>query len=524
MTFATTTTWDLTPGGGAKSVSVMFQDLYTGTWSEPVSANIILDTTAPRTTASPSGGIYNTPQNIMLSCNDGAGGGCGQTYYTLDGTDPTAGSSVYAGSIAINTDTTLKFFSVDVYGYSEAIRTEVYTIDTVMPTTVVSPAPGVYTSAQTVTMTADEPSTIYYTTDGTVPTYPASGTTQSGPSPVTVNVAATETLAFFAVDTAGNSEAPAKTAAYIIDLSSILVSQTTVTINNNDLYTNTTNATLALTCTDSGGACLNMKLSNDGTIWSAPASYATSTVWTLSSGDGLKTVYAMFSDHTGSWSRAYSDTITLDTIPPIVAASGVPDAWNWRNPLPQGNSLSSITYGNGIFVAVGDAGAIITSTDGVTWTYRTSGTAYRLSSVTYGNGTFVAVGWYDAGGTEAAIVTSTDGINWTSRTSGVYNISLTGVSFNGTDTFVAVGWYGTILTSTDNGSTWTLSSGTTNWSAPWLNDVTFGNGLFVAVGDSGTILTSATGTSWMGGNSGTASYTGVILWQQHLCGRGLRLF
>jgi hypothetical protein len=27
--------------------------------------------------------------------------------------------------------------------------------------------------------------------------------------------------------------------------------------------------------------------------------------------------------------------------------------WHWRNPLPQGNSLFGITYGNGTFIAVG---------------------------------------------------------------------------------------------------------------------------------------------------------------------------
>jgi photosystem II stability/assembly factor-like uncharacterized protein len=51
-----------------------------------------------------------------------------------------------------------------------------------------------------------------------------------------------------------------------------------------------------------------------------------------------------------------------------------------------------VTYGNGLFVAVGDRGAILTSTDGVNWTRLTSPTRYSLSSVTCGNGLFVAVG------------------------------------------------------------------------------------------------------------------------------------
>jgi hypothetical protein len=51
-----------------------------------------------------------------------------------------------------------------------------------------------------------------------------------------------------------------------------------------------------------------------------------------------------------------------------------------------------VTYGNGLFVAVGEDGAILTSPDGVNWTRRTSGTRNGLESVTYGNGLFVAVG------------------------------------------------------------------------------------------------------------------------------------
>jgi len=63
-------------------------------------------------------------------------------------------------------------------------------------------------------------------------------------------------------------------------------------------------------------------------------------------------------------------------------------------------------------VTVGNGGTILTSTDGTTWTSRTSGTSQHLHGVTYGNSNFVTVG---NGGT---ILTSTDGTTWTSGTSG----------------------------------------------------------------------------------------------------------
>ena len=36
------------------------------------------------------------------------------------------------------------------------------------------------------------------------------------------------------------------------------------------------------------------------------------------------------------------------------------DNWHWRNPLPQGNHLSGISYGNGCYVAVGSHGSVLT--------------------------------------------------------------------------------------------------------------------------------------------------------------------
>jgi len=39
--------------------------------------------------------------------------------------------------------------------------------------------------------------------------------------------------------------------------------------------------------------------------------------------------------------------------------------------------------GNELFVVVGNAGTILTSSDGVTWTSRTSGTSGSLYNVTY---------------------------------------------------------------------------------------------------------------------------------------------
>jgi len=155
---------------------------------------------------------------------------------------------------------------------------------------------------------------------------------------------------------------------------------------------------------------------------------------------------------------------------------------------------------SGLFVSVGNSGTIIISSDGITWTFSTSGTSSILWGINYGNSTFVTVG--DSG----TILTSSDGTSWDERTSDVSS-TLYGVTY-GNSTFVTVGDNGTILTSSD-GTTWT--SRTSNTSKD-LYGVTYGNNTFVTVGDSGTILTSSSGTRWTS-RSGTSTLLNEVIYE-----------
>jgi hypothetical protein len=134
-------------------------------------------------------------------------------------------------------------------------------------------------------------------------------------------------------------------------------------------------------------------------------------------------------------------------------------------------------------VAVGKAGSVQYSANGITWVASTAVTAYDLTDVTYGNGVFVAVGF---GGT---ILSSTDGITWTARTSGVTSV-LYGVTY-GLAKFVVVGAGGVVLTSTD-GTTWTKPT-TTGLPVAAIHGIAASGALYVAAGDP---FDGATGTTW----------------------------
>jgi hypothetical protein len=78
----------------------------------------------------------------------------------------------------------------------------------------------------------------------------------------------------------------------------------------------------------------------------------------------------------------------------LFAASGRANPfenWTMRNPLPTGDRIQAVASGNGQFVAVGDDGTIVTSTDAANWVERQT-TTDPLWAIVHDNGEFVA-GW-----------------------------------------------------------------------------------------------------------------------------------
>ncbi len=107
----------------------------------------------------------------------------------------------------------------------------------------------------------------------------------------------------------------------------------------------------------------------------------------------------------------------------------------------------AITYGNGLYVAVGSPGAIFTSTNLINWTQRSSGTSVIIYDVIYADSEFVAVG-NPYLGSDGLILTSPDGITWSDQPSDTSTRMLLGVTYNACyKRAVAVGNWSTVTIS-----------------------------------------------------------------------------
>src|SRR5204862_211297 len=83
------------------------------------------------------------------------------------------------------------------------------------------------------------------------------------------------------------------------------------------------------------------------------------------------------------------------------------DDWRVRNPFPTASTLYGVAYGNDRFIAVGDRGTILVSSDGFAWLEQIEASNF-FSRITFGKGLFAASGY-------EGISTSGDGLAWVRR-------------------------------------------------------------------------------------------------------------
>jgi len=160
-----------------------------------------------------------------------------------------------------------------------------------------------------------------------------------------------------------------------------------------------------------------------------------------------------------------------------------PDGVTWTSQTTKTNeNIYGLGYNGKLYVVVGDNGTLLTSPDLKEWISQKSKTTDRLFGVVWMGTQFVVVGDHE-------MTTSPDGLTWTS-------ISLASKPYfhhglwNGSEVILATA-YG-IVHST-NGSDWLNALRTSNR----VFEVCFSGKLYVAVGEKpGVLFTSVDGKSW----------------------------
>lgn len=163
----------------------------------------------------------------------------------------------------------------------------------------------------------------------------------------------------------------------------------------------------------------------------------------------------------------------------------------------ENSNLVKVIYNGNIYVKL-FAGAIYTSSDGLSWIKRFSIVQHYMRDITYSFklNKFIIVTGYAAG----IIYTSSDGVNWTEVSLNLtYEVTLECICYSEElELFVIAGHdisdYTKIFTSSD-GVNWTEQSSPSS-SAYSFNYISYCKNLFILTGMHGIIFTSSDGENW----------------------------
>jgi sugar lactone lactonase YvrE len=236
-------------------------------------------------------GTYTAAQSLTIT--DTTAGAT--IHYTTNGTTPSSSSTKYTTPITVSNSETIEAIAV-APGYSDStVTTAVYTINTPPPaaTPAFSPAPGTYTSTQSVTISdATTGATIYYTTNGTTPTTLSTKYTSA------IAIASTETIRAIA-SAPGYSSSAEATAAYTINLPpptfTLAASPTSATVGSGQ------SATFSLTLTPQNGFNQAVSFSCSGLPSGDICSFAPSTITPSASAVNSTMTISSSSSARGSW-------------------------------------------------------------------------------------------------------------------------------------------------------------------------------------------------------------------------------
>ncbi len=265
-----------------------------------------------------------------------------------------------------------------------------------------------------------------------------------------------------------------------------------VAVGNNKIATSPTGAVWTLKATLTNTNFLGL-VYNASTYVASAANGGTGGAVIGTSTDGATWTLCANNAYAVGWtSIAYGAGVYVIVGDPGMCMSS-PDAFNWTaRQIKCGNGASLLTicqviYANSLFVAVANDGTISKSSDGATWTQVRSASGVFID-VTYDNGLFVA--W----GLSGLLCTSSDGTTWTARTSQFGANTISRVRY-GNGVWLAAGAAGVMSTSPD-GTTWTLVSNS-RFGTNAINDTYYAAGTWVAIGAAGVISSSTdNATTW----------------------------
>lgn len=208
--------------------------------------------------------------------------------------------------------------------------------------------------------------------------------------------------------------------------------------------------------------------SPDATNWTAATSTTTTNLWSVAYGNGRFVAVG------GTSNRA------------VIISSTDGYSWNAQPAMAGYDPLYAITYAQNQFVVVGQTNSsklatTLTSTDGLNWMAHTSAATNALRAITYGNGLFVAVG------DRTTLVVSPDGVTWTNL-SPANIITWRAVAY-GNGCFVAAGSPPVLYTST-NGLNWMLRTVLNNVTLQTPYNIVAGDNSFFLLGYDGEVIES----------------------------------
>jgi hypothetical protein len=348
---AATKEWNLTSGDETKTVYYQIQDNAGNTAN--YSDDITLDATPPTGTITINDDAVatnSTSVTLTLSSED-IGSGVAQVRYSNDDVWDTEEWETFTTTKTWNLtsgdETKTVYYQIQDNAGNTATFTDTIILDTGLPTgtiTINDDAAATNSESVTLSLTYSDPTSggaeVRYSNDGVwdteeweTPTATKEWNLTSGDGTKTV---------YYQVKNWAGVVSETYSDTIVLDAEAPTGS---IVINGDEATTTSADVTLTLSAEDTGSGVAEVRYSNDGVwdteTWETPT---TTKTWTLTSGDGTKTVYYQIRDAAGN-TADYSDDITLSMPTPTPTPSPTPTPTPTVSPSPTPSTSPTPTPG-----------------------------------------------------------------------------------------------------------------------------------------------------------------------------------